>query len=207
MLEISFPINVLSETSRPDIFAQTIGSVGPGAQNSRAQAADINKTATKCSNGAQMAPKPTTTKLPFPSGQEGVKALGCCRNQDFGALGPFSWTSNLVPNSFQKTIPWDCLGCPWDSSPSPRPDTPQTAPTPPPHHPALPPRPPSHPPNMNFHWRWRCVLGVCGSPPCSQITSFSLRSNLSFGAILYTGVNQFPPHVCCIIIWYNEELI
>ena len=142
MLEIRFPINVLSETSRPDIFAQTIGSVGPGAQNSRAQAADINKTATKCSNGAQMAPKPTTKKLPFPSGQERVKALGCYKNQDFGALGPFSWTSNLVPNSFQKTIPWDCLGCPWDSSPSPRPDTPQTAPTPPPRLAPSPTQPP-----------------------------------------------------------------
>ncbi len=28
-------------------------------------------------------------------------------------------------------------------------------------------------------------MGVCGSPPCSQITSFSLRSNLAFGAFLY----------------------
>ena len=65
----------------------------------------------------------------------------------------------------------------------------------PPHHPAPPPRPPTHRPNsINLHWRWWYVLGLCGSPPCSQITSSSLRSSLSFGVFLYTGVNQSPPH-------------
>jgi hypothetical protein len=142
LLEISFPINVLSEISRPDIFSQTIGSVGPGAQNSRAQAADINKTATKCSNGAQMAPKPTTKKLSFPSGQEGVKALGCCKNQDFCGLGPFSWISIFGTKFISKNHPLGLLGMPLGllSQPSPR-HTPNCTPTTPPYPLARPPTP------------------------------------------------------------------